>query len=223
MIYKTKELFDLDHTIARSLLEGCEYPHMALTEIDEFIKEYSSSLDKSYSEIYDGVYIADDAIIWNGATIIGPAIIGHKTEIRPGAFIRGCVVIGDGCVIGNSTEVKNSIIFDRAQLPHYNYVGDSILGYRAHLGAGVIISNLRLDKKTVRITKNGEKFDTGLRKMGALVGDFVEIGCNSVLCPGTVIGKNVRIFPLSAVRGTVEKDAVIGGKNPDAHKTIKGE
>ena len=213
MIYKTKELFDLNHTIAKSLLEGCEYPHMALTEIDEFIKEYSSSLDKSYSEIYDGVYIADDAIIWNGATIIGPAIIGHKTEIRPGAFIRGCVVIGDGCIIGNSTEVKNSIIFDRAQLPHYNYVGDSIIGYSAHMGAGSIASNLRLDKKEIILKDDEHSIDSGLRQIGVFLGDYAEIGCGAVLCPGSIVGREAMVYPLVMVRGSIRNASIYDGKS----------
>ena len=213
MIYKTKELFDLNHTIARSLLEGCEYPHMALTEIGRFIKDHSNFLDKSYSENYDGVYIADDAIIWNGATIIGPAIIGHKTEIRPGAFIRGCVVIGDGCVIGNSTEVKNSIIFDRAQLPHYNYVGDSIIGYSAHMGAGAIASNLRLDKKEIILKDDEHSLDSGLRKIGVFLGDHAEIGCGAVLCPGSIVGREAMVYPLVTVRGSIRNASIYDGKS----------
>ena len=149
------------------------------------------------------VWAAKDAKISDKATIIGPAIIGHNTEIRPGAYIRGSVIIGDDAIIGNSTEIKNSIIFDEAQLPHYNYVGDSIIGYRAHMGAGSIISNVRLDHNNVSVKANGEKIDTGLRKMGVLLGDRAEIGCNSVICPGSIIGRDSIIYPLSRISGII--------------------
>ena len=213
MIYKTEELFDLSHTIAKSLLEKCEYPYMALTKISGLIKEYSVSLDGSYREISDGVYAADDAIIWNGATIIGPTIIGHKAEIRPGAFIRGCVIIGDEALIGNSTEVKNAIIFDKAQLPHYNYVGDSIIGYQAHMGAGSIASNLRLDKEMIVLKDEDEAIESGLRKIGVFLGDHAEIGCGSVLCPGSIIGRGAMVYPLTTVRGSIPISSIYDGKS----------
>ena len=203
MILKTNELFNTEHTIAKSLLDGCEYPHMALPKIKEFIKEYFLLLDDSFKEISDGVFVAEDAKIWDGATIVGPTIIGHKAEIRPGAFIRGSVIIGDGAVIGNSTEVKNAILFDGVQIPHFNYCGDSILGYKAHMAAGVITSNVKSDKTNVTIRTEDGRIETGLRKLGALVGDFVEIGCNTVLNPGTVIGRNTTVYPLSRVRGII--------------------
>jgi NDP-sugar pyrophosphorylase family protein len=154
------------------------------------------------------VYIADDAKIWDGATICAPTVIGHKAEVRPGAFIRGNAIIGDGAVIGNSTEIKNAIVFDGAQLPHYNYVGDSIIGYKGHLGAGAIASNLRLDHKEISI----EGVNTGLRKIGVFLGDESEVGCGSVLCPGSVVGKNSAIYPLSTVTGYIPANSVYNGK-----------
>ena len=199
-----RELFDTNHSITRTMLDGCIYPYEALTKIKEFIKEYIYSLDNTYREIAKNVLVSRDADIWSGATIIGPTIIGHGAEIRPGAFIRGNVIVGDGALIGNSTEVKNSIIFDEAKLPHYNYVGDSIIGFKAHMGAGAIASNLRLDKQSVRI--NG--VNTDLRKIGVFLGDLAEIGCNSVLCPGTIIGKEAVVYPMTVVKGIVGEKTV---------------
>lgn len=213
MISKINELFDIGRTIAKPLLEGCEYPHEALPKIGGFIKEIIPTLDKSYKEISEGVFAADDAIIWDGVTIVGPTIIGPKAEIRPGAFIRGNAIIGEGSVIGNSTEVKNAIIFNEAQLPHYNYVGDSIIGYRAHMGAGAIASNLRLDKKEITLKSDGEEMESGLRKIGVFLGDHAEVGCGCVLCPGSIIGREAMIYPLVAVRGTVPERMVYDGKN----------
>ena len=149
MILRTKDLFDTSHSIAKFLLEECEYPHLVLPKINEFILAVIPTLDNSYKKLSDGVYVAEDAKIWDGTTIVGPTIIGHKAEVRPGAFIRGNVIVGNSAVIGNSTELKNAIVFDDAQLPHYNYVGDSIIGYHAHMGAAAIASNLRLDKKKI--------------------------------------------------------------------------
>lgn len=213
MILKTKELFDLSRTAAKSLLEKCEYPHQALPMIKEFIKdELIPSLDSSYREICEGVFVADDAKIWDGATIVGPTVIGHSAEIRPGAFIRGNVIVGDGAVIGNSTEVKNAIVFDGAQLPHYNYVGDSIIGYKGHLGAGAIASNLKLDKKEIVLKSEGEEMSSGLRKIGVFLGDHAEVGCGSVLCPGSIIGPNALVYPLSTVRGTIPQNTIYDGK-----------
>lgn len=205
-IPKPEELFDLSHTIAKDIFDGCEAPFQALTKIKDFCIEKSKKLDDSYIMIAPDVWAAKDAKISDKATFIGPAIIGHNTEIRPGAYIRGSVIIGDGAVIGNSTEIKNSIIFDGAQLPHYNYVGDSIIGYLAHMGAGSIISNFRLDHNNVSIKANGEKFDTGLRKMGVLLGDRSEIGCNSVICPGSIIGRDSIIYPLSRISGIIPQN-----------------
>ncbi len=212
MILKTKELFDISHTLARDLLEECEYPHQALPRIGDFIKECSAQLDGSYREIFDGVFVADDARIWDGVTIVGPTIIGHKAEIRPGAFIRGNSIIGDGAVIGNSTEVKNAIVFDGAQLPHYNYVGDSIIGYHAHMGAGAIASNLKLDKKEIVLKSEGATMNSGLRKIGVFLGDYAEVGCSCVLCPGSTVGREALIYPLVSVRGTVPERTIYDGK-----------
>lgn len=202
-IPKPEELFDLRHTISKDIFDGCEAVFQAITKIKDFCIEISKKLDDSYVMIAPDVWAAKDAKISDKATIIGPAIIGHNTEIRPGAYIRGSVIIGDGAIIGNSTEIKNSIIFDEAQLPHYNYVGDSIIGYRAHMGAGSIISNVRLDHNNVSVKANGEKINTGLRKMGVLLGDRAEIGCNSVICPGSIIGRDSIIYPLSRISGII--------------------
>ena len=212
MILKTKELFDTEHTIAKPLLDGCEYPHEALPKISEFIRGYFSRLDDSFKEICHEVYAADDAVIWDNVTIVGPTIIGHKAEIRPGAFIRGNAIIGDGAVIGNSTEVKNAIVFDGAQLPHYNYVGDSIIGYKAHMGAGAIASNLRLDKQIIVLKSEDENINSGLKKIGVFLGDSAEVGCGSVLCPGSIVGKEAIIHPLTKVIGSVPANTIYDGK-----------
>lgn len=211
MILKTQELFDIRHTIAVDLLEKCEYPHEALPKISGFIKEHSPLLDSSYKEISEGVFVAEDAKIWDGATIVGPTIIGHGAEVRPGAFIRGNAIIGDGAVIGNSTEIKNAIVFDGAQLPHYNYVGDSIIGYRAHMGAGAIASNFRLDKKEIILRDGEEEIESGLNKIGVFLGDNAEVGCGSVLCPGSIVGREAMIYPLSRVRGTIPERTIFDG------------
>lgn len=197
----TRELFSLDYTVARELFEE----NLNLLDIIPKIKEFciikSQKLGDEYEEIAPGVFSAKDAKISEKATVIGPAIIGRKAEVRPGAYIRGSVIIGNGAVIGNSTEIKNSIIFDGVQLPHYNYVGDSIIGYRAHLGAGAIISNFRLDNKNVTVKTETGKINTSLRKFGALIGDFCEIGCNSVICPGSILGRKTTVYPLTSVNG----------------------
>ena len=213
MILKTKELFDLNHTLAVSLLSECEYPHEALSKIKDSILSLIPTLDDSFKEISEGVFVADDAKIWDNVTIVGPTIIGHKAEIRPGAFIRGNAIIGDGAVIGNSTEIKNAIVFDDAQLPHYNYVGDSIIGYKAHMGAGAIASNLRLDKKEITLKSEGEDMDSGLRKIGVFLGDHAEVGCGSVLCPGSIVGRETLVYPLSMVRGSIPERTIYDGKS----------
>ena len=214
-IPKIDDLFDIRHSIAEVLLDECEYPHEALSKIEDFIYECAPLLDKSYKELSKGVFVADDAKIWPGATVNGPAIIGHGAEVRPGAFIRGCVIVGDGAVVGNSTEVKNSILLDEAKLPHYNYVGDSIIGFRAHMGAGAIASNLRLDKRGVAIGESEEKIDTGLRKIGVFLGDYAEVGCGCVLCPGAIIGREARIYPLTTVRGVVGEREIYAPNETD--------
>ena len=203
------EIFDVTKTLAEPLLAKTEYPWEALPLIKNFILELGPTLPKSvYEEIKPSVWVAKSAVISQSADITGPTIIGENTEVRPSAFIRGSALIGNGCVVGNSTEVKNAIIFDSVQIPHYNYVGDSSLGYRSHLGAGAITSNVKSDKSLVTVLVNGEKIETNLKKFGAMVGDFVEVGCNSVLCPGTVIGRNSNIYPLSRVRGFVPEKSI---------------
>lgn len=210
----TYEIFDVTKTLAEPLLSKTEYPWEALPLIKNFISELGPTLPKSvYEEIKPSVWVAKSAVISQSADITGPTIIGENTEVRPSAFIRGSALIGNGCVVGNSTEVKNAIIFDSVQIPHYNYVGDSILGFRSHLGAGAITSNVKSDKSLVTVLVNGEKIETKLKKFGAMVGDFVEVGCNSVLCPGTVIGRNSNIYPLSRVRGFVPENSIF--KSPE--------
>lgn len=208
------ELFDLSHTVAVGLLSSVTYPWEALPKIKEFIPELGKTLPKDeYYSPSEGVWIANDASISPSAVINAPCIIGKGAEIRHCAFIRGSAIIGDGAVVGNSCELKNVILFDRVQVPHFNYVGDSILGYKSHMGAGAITSNVKSDKTDVTIAAGEEKIITGLRKMGAILGDEVEVGCNSVLNPGTVIGKNSNIYPLSNVRGFVPPRHIL--KSPD--------
>lgn len=213
MILKTNELFDLNHTLAGKMLSECEYPHLALPKIKELILDLIPALDSTYKEISEGVFAAEDAKIWDGTTIVGPTVIGSKAEIRPGAFIRGSVIIGDGAVIGNSTEVKNAIVFDGAQLPHYNYIGDSIIGYKAHMGAGAIASNLRLDKTEIVLKSENAEMKSGLKKIGVFLGDFAEVGCGSVLCPGSIVGREAMVYPLTTVIGTVPSGMVYDGKS----------
>lgn len=195
------ELFDTSHTAASGLFEKCATPIEAVVAIKEYCIFLQGRLGYDFERLAEDVFVAKNAKISDTATICGPTVIGHYAEIRPSAYIRGAVIIGNETVIGNSTEIKNSVIFDGAKLPHFNYAGDSIVGYRAHLGAGVILSNLRLDKKSVRITDGGEISETGLKKMGALIGDGAEIGCNSVIYPGSIIGRECIIYPLSRVSG----------------------
>lgn len=204
----------LEHTLARELFFKTGYAHEVLFSLKEYILKLGPHLDKSvYEETSEGIWIAKNASVSASAYICAPCIIGENTEIRHCAFIRGSVIIGNCCVIGNSTEIKNSIIFDGVQIPHYNYVGDSILGYGAHLGAGAITSNLKSDKTGISICYGIEKIKTGRNKLGAIVSDRVEIGCNSVLNPGTVIGKNSRIYPVSSVRGYVPPDSIYKSDN----------
>ena len=201
---KTHALFTLEHTLAAPLLEKTEYPWQALEGIGDFILTLGESLSPvEYDRVGESVWIAKSAHVSPAANITGPCIIGSETEVRPGAFIRGNALVGAGCVVGNSTELKNVILFDGVQVPHYNYVGDSILGYKAHMGAGSITSNVKSDKTLVVVTDGKERVETGRKKVGAMLGDGVEVGCNSVLNPGTVIGKGASVYPLSSVRGVV--------------------
>ena len=207
-------LLDLNETIAKDLFEGKTYPWEVLPEISDFIIELGNKLDKEIYELKgENIWIAKSAIIYPSAYIKGPAIIGENAEVRHCAFIRGKAIVGNNAVVGNSTELKNVILFNNVQVPHYNYVGDSILGYKAHMGAGSITSNVKSDKKLVIVKDKEEKIKTGLKKFGAMIGDCVEVGCGSVLNPGSVIGKNTNIYPLSSVRGVVPENSIYKNKN----------
>ena len=202
---ENRELFqDFNRTIASVLFEENTYPWEVLPKIHDFIMEVGMLLSKDeYEEVKEHVWVAKSAMVAPTAYINGPAIIGPDAEIRHCAFIRGNAIVGEGAVVGNSTELKNVILFDKVQVPHYNYVGDSVLGFKSHMGAGSITSNVKSDK-TLVVVKNGEeKIETGLKKMGAMLGDHVEVGCNSVLNPGTVIGRNSNVYPTSCVRGVI--------------------
>ena len=208
-MYKIKDLYDLNETIATKLFDGVEYPWEVLANIGDFIIELGKTLPKDkFDHPQEDIWIAKDVTIAKTATLNGPLIIDEGTEVRPGAFIRGKVIVGKDCVVGNSTELKNVILFNNVQVPHYNYVGDSILGYKSHMGAGSITSNVKSDKTNVVIKYEGDKIETGLKKMGAILGNYVEVGCNSVLNPGTIIGSNTNIYPLSSVRGYVPKGSI---------------
>ncbi len=216
-----KRLFDLKNTVAKGLIEKSIYPWEIIPKIRDYILLLGESLDvREYEKVGECVYISRNAKIDTSATIEGACIIGRGANLRKGAYLRGSCIIGDGCVIGNSSEIKNSILFNECQVPHFNYVGDSILGYRAHLGAGAKISNLKSDKTHVCISVNGEKIKTDLKKLGAIIGDNVEIGCNAVLNPGTIIGKNTTIYPLSSVRGYVDENCVYKSENQIVRKII---
>lgn len=206
---KINELFDLNKTISAEVFEGCEYPWQILSKIKEFTLSLGGKLDKEkFDEISPDVWVSKSAKVAPTAFIAPPCIIDEGAEVRHCAFIRGGVIIGKNSVVGNSTEMKNAIIFDNVQIPHFNYVGDSILGYKSHLGAGAVTSNFKSDKTLVSIKNGDEKIETGLKKFGAMVGDFTEVGCNSVLCPGTVIGRNCTIYPLSRVRGYLKENSI---------------
>jgi NDP-sugar pyrophosphorylase family protein len=210
-MYTIQDLYDLDHTLAKEYLSQFTYPWEALAGIKEFIIQLGESLPKEeYEERSEHVWVHKTAHVFDSAYLGAPCIIGPDTEVRHCAFIRGSALVGANCVVGNSVELKNVILFDHVQTPHYNYVGDSILGYYAHTGAGSITSNVKSDKKLVVVHDrlNGEDIETGLKKMGAMLGDHVEVGCNSVLNPGTVIGRNSRVYPTSCVRGVVPADSI---------------
>lgn len=206
---KIQNLYDLAHTAAADLLNRFDYPWQALPEIGAFICQLGASLPADeYEQRGENVWIAKSAVVFDTAYIHGPAIIGPGTEVRQCAFIRGNALVGANCVVGNSTELKNVIIFDNVQVPHYNYVGDSILGYHSHMGAGSITSNVKADKTLVCVRCENERIETGLKKFGAMLGDFVEVGCNSVLNPGTVVGRETTIYPLSMVRGFIPEKSI---------------
>lgn len=207
--YTVSCLFDLNHTVASDIFKEAQYPFEVLPKIGDFIKLIAQSLDAELFEKREGdIYISKTAKIAPTASISGPCIIDSDAEIRHCAFIRGNAIVGKGCVVGNSTELKNVILFDKVQVPHYNYVGDSILGYKSHMGAGAITSNVKSDKSLVTIKSGDTLYPTGLKKFGAILGDFVEVGCGSVLNPGTMIGRNSNIYPLSMVRGLVPANSI---------------
>lgn len=211
---KTVDLFDLSHTMAAPLLETTEYPWEALASIGELILRLGQGLSaEEYDHPAEDVWIARDATVFPTAYIKGPCIIGHGTEVRQCAFIRGSALVGEHCVVGNSTELKNVILFDNVQVPHYNYVGDSILGYKAHMGAGAVTSNVKSDKTLVVIHNGDENLETGRKKVGAMLGDGAEVGCNSVLNPGTVIGRGSNVYPTSCVRGVVPANCIYKDKD----------
>ena len=207
--FTIKELYTLEETIAADLFEGAVYPWDLLPKISAFIVELGEKLPKDrYTEVKQHVWVANNATVAPSAFINGPAIIDEEAEVRHCAFIRGNAIVGKGAVVGNSTELKNVILFNKVQVPHYNYVGDSILGFKAHMGAGSITSNVKSDKTLVVVKNGDEKIETGLKKFGAMLGDHVEVGCNSVLNPGTVIGPNSNIYPTSCVLGCIPAGSI---------------
>ncbi|MBO5371701.1 MAG: UDP-N-acetylglucosamine pyrophosphorylase [Lachnospiraceae bacterium] len=216
---KVKNMYDLNETMAADLLKTVEYPWEALKDISDFIKKIGPTLDKEiYEQRGEDIWVAKNAKVAPTACLNGPLIIDEEAEIRHCAFVRGSAIVGKGSVVGNSTELKNVIIFNSVQVPHYNYVGDSVLGYKSHMGAGSITSNVKSDKTLVTVKSAEEKIETGLKKFGAMLGDFVEVGCNSVLNPGTVIGPHSNIYPLSMVRGVVPANSIYKNKNEVVEK-----
>ena len=205
---RTKDLYDLSHTLAADYLIQYEYPWQALDGINELISLLGQQLGDDYTEISPKVWVHNTAVVAPTAYLGAPCIIGARTEVRHCAFIRGSALVGANCVVGNSVELKNVILFDNVQTPHYNYVGDSILGYKSHMGAGSITSNLKSDKTLVTVRAGEERIPTGRKKFGAILGDHVEIGCNSVLNPGTVVGRKASVYPLSCVRGVVPEGSI---------------
>ena len=206
---KTKDIFKTNNSIACSFIDSYEYPFEVLPNIKDYILQLGSTLNDEYICKENNIWIHKDAIIHEKTEIKGPCIIDKGAELRIGAFIRGNVIIGKNCVLGNSCEVKNSILYDDVQVPHFNYVGDSILGYHCHMGAGSIISNLKSDKKNIIIKDDNLVLETGLRKIGAFIGDNVEIGCNCVLNPGTIILPNTNVYPLTSVRGVIKENMIV--------------
>lgn len=216
---ETRNLLNLDETISKNIFDDATYPWEVLTKINDFIIKLGNELDlNKFEKKSENIWIAKSAKIAPTSCIIGPCIIDEDAEIRHSAFIRGNAIVGKNVVVGNSTELKNVIIFNNAQVPHYNYVGDSILGYKSHMGAGSIISNLKSDKSLVTVKCNNEKIETNLKKFGAILGDNVEVGCGSVLNPGTVIGRKTNIYPLSSVRGYVDQNMIYKNQNEIVQK-----
>ncbi|MEF9969049.1 MAG: UDP-N-acetylglucosamine pyrophosphorylase [Ruthenibacterium sp.] len=214
MLYQTEELFDLNFTLANELLKQYTYPWEALPHIGAWLIAKGNQLPPERYEMRgEQIWVAKTAQVAQSALLTAPCIIDENAQVRHGAFIRGNALIGKGAVVGNSCEVKNAIIFDGAEVPHFNYVGDSILGYKAHLGAGAVTSNVKNDKSLVCVKNAEEIVATGLKKMGAMVGDGAQVGCNSVLCPGAILGKACKIYPLSLIRGTIHAGALVKTNN----------
>ena len=208
-MYTIKDMYDLDHTLAKDYLEQFTYPWEALKGIKDFILQLGPTLDPDeYEEVSENVWVHKTAKVFPSAYLGAPCIIGPETEVRHCAFIRGSALVGSKCVVGNSVELKNVILFDNVQTPHYNYVGDSILGYYSHMGAGSITSNVKADKKLVVVHNGTEQIETGIKKFGAMLGDHVEVGCNAVLNPGTVIGRWSNVYPTSCVRGVIPENSI---------------
>ena len=207
-LVRIKDLFNCEVSYIQELFANCEYPWEILPKIKEYIKELIERGIPGYTLIGKDVLVGENVKIYETATIEGPTIIGSGTEVRPGAFIRGAVITGENCVIGNSTEIKNSVLLNKVQVPHYNYVGDSILGNHAHMGAGAVCSNLKADGKPV-VIRGESNIETGLRKIGGILGDGADVGCGCVLNPGTIIGKNTSVYPLTAVRGVMPQDCIV--------------
>lgn len=219
-MYNVNDLLDLEKTVAADIFEGKTYPWEILGELKDFIVKLGETLpEDEYDRIADDVWIAKDAKVFPSAYIAGPCIVDHGAEIRHCAFIRGSAIIGKNAVVGNSVEVKNSLLFDGVQTPHYNYVGDSVLGYKSHMGAGSITSNVKSDKSLVVVKFGDERVETQRKKFGAVLGDFVEVGCNSVLNPGTVLGRHSSVYPTSSVRGVVPENAIFKDKDNIVIKT----
>lgn len=208
-MYSVTQLFDLKHTLASDYLSTFNYPWEALAGIKDMILALGPTLGPDYSEVQPQVWVHKDAVVFPTAYIMPPCIIGPNTEVRHCSFIRGSVLIGADCVIGNSVELKNAIIFDNCEVPHYNYVGDSILGWHAHMGAGSITSNIKSDRHLVVVHDGTDSIETGIRKIGAMIGDWVEIGCNAVCNPGTIVGRHATIYPTCNVRGLVPEDSIL--------------
>ena len=218
-MYTISDLYDLDHTLAKDYLSKFTYPWEALSGIKDFILELGKTLDPNeYEQREEGIWVHKTAIVFPTAYLGAPCIIGSNTEVRHCAFIRGSALVGADCVVGNSVELKNVILFDHVQTPHYNYVGDSILGYFSHMGAGSITSNVKSDKQNVIVRNGTEKIETGIKKCGAMLGDHVEVGCNAVCNPGTVIGRNSNVYPTSCVRGVVPADSIWKDNGEIIHK-----
>ncbi len=220
---RIEELLSLEYTIAAGLFEGLAYPWEALPRIRDFIMALGPTLDRdSFTEISPAVWVHKSAVIAPTASIAGPLIIDEGAEVRHCAFIRGSAVVGKGCVVGNSTELKNCVLFDKVQVPHYNYVGDAVLGYKAHMGAGAVTSNVKADKSLVVVHPlQGAAIETGLKKFGAILGDYAEVGCNAVLNPGAVLGREATVYPLSMVRGCVPAKSIYKAKGDMVAKNIQ--